>query len=108
MAVMATRVLQIAGSDGGIIRDLRYGDPVLLDKLTAFQRLLERNSVPFYAFFERKETDYGRKIGLAGIWKELVCVQCLSLRLTEKLTLPPGCGRRICRRLGTSQVPFEY
>ncbi|KAJ5779346.1 hypothetical protein N7457_007066 [Penicillium paradoxum] len=72
MAAVATQLLQTAGSDGGIIRDLHYGDPILLDKLSAFQRLLERNTVPFCAFIERKETDYGRKIGLVGIWKELV------------------------------------
>ncbi|CAG8400414.1 unnamed protein product [Penicillium salamii] len=72
MASVVTSFLQVAGSDSGIIRDLRYGDPVLLDKIDVFQRLLERNTIPFCAFIERKETDYGKKIGLTGIWKELV------------------------------------
>ncbi|KAJ5318775.1 uncharacterized protein N7506_011479 [Penicillium brevicompactum] len=72
MASVVTNFLQVAGSDSGIIRDLRYGDPILLDKINGFQRLLERNTIPFCAFIERKETDYGKKIGLTGIWKELV------------------------------------
>jgi hypothetical protein len=74
MASLVTNALQLAGSDSGIIRDLHYGDPVLLDKINGFQRLLERNTIPFCAFIERKETDYGKKIGLTGIWKELVCI----------------------------------
>ncbi|CAG8217276.1 unnamed protein product [Penicillium olsonii] len=72
MASVVTSFLQVAGADSGIIRDLRYGDPVLLDKIDVFQRILERNTIPVRAFIERKETDYGKKIGLTGIWKELV------------------------------------
>lgn len=66
MANLVTRFLQVAGSDAGIIRDLTYGDPILLDKVDSFRRLLERNTIPYCGFIERKLTNYGKKAKLPG------------------------------------------
>jgi hypothetical protein len=72
LASVVTQSLKVAGSDDGINGYLGYGSTVLLDKLDSFQRLLERNLIPYCAFIEQRKTDYGNKIYIPGLIKDLV------------------------------------
>jgi hypothetical protein len=67
-----------AGSHRGIIKDLDYDNPALLDKLDGFCRLRTSLSIPVSCFFELYETDYGRRVGVGGVAKGMV-------RSTEEL-----------------------
>jgi Cdc6-like AAA superfamily ATPase len=57
---------------------------------------LERSTIPFCSFIERKETDYGKKIGLTGIWKELVRINhpqgCLDSNLCPQVVDEESAG----------------
>ncbi|KAJ5297504.1 hypothetical protein N7508_007753 [Penicillium antarcticum] len=72
LATVVIQSLKLAGADEGINGYLGYGSTVLLDKVDSFQRLMERNSIPFCAFIEQRKTDYGNKIYIPGLIKDLV------------------------------------
>src|SRR6516162_5333368 len=68
----AARLMQPAGSHRGIIRELDFDEPVLLDKLHSFCRLRNRLSTPVSCFSELYETDYGRRFGIGEVAKGMV------------------------------------
>ncbi|OBT84478.1 hypothetical protein VE02_06420 [Pseudogymnoascus sp. 03VT05] len=59
----------------GIIKDLEEESTHQVDLLHCFSVWLRRMSVEIVCFFELKETDYGRKIGLAGIRRKIVVTE---------------------------------
>ncbi|KAL7813521.1 hypothetical protein V8C44DRAFT_47758 [Trichoderma aethiopicum] len=61
-----------AGSHNGIPRELGFDEPILLDKLHGFCRLLNKLSIPASCFSELYETDYGRRYGIKGAVKGMV------------------------------------
>ncbi|OBT38924.1 hypothetical protein VE00_10715 [Pseudogymnoascus sp. WSF 3629] len=63
------------GSYNGIIKDLEEESTNQIDLLHKFSVWLRRMSVETVCFFELKETDYGRKIGLAGIRRKIVVTE---------------------------------
>jgi hypothetical protein len=60
------------GSHDGIIKDLEEESENQIDLLYHFSRWLRRMSVEVVCFFELSETDYGRKVHLPGIRREIV------------------------------------
>lgn len=60
------------GSHDGIIRDLEEESENQIDLLHHFSCWLRRMSVEVVCFFELNETDYGRKLGLPGVHREIV------------------------------------
>jgi hypothetical protein len=68
----AARLMQLPGSHRGIIRELDFDEPVLLDKLHFFCRLCNRLSTPVSCFSELYEIDYGRRFGIDGLAKGIV------------------------------------
>jgi len=69
----AARLMQPASSHRGIVRELDFDDDALLDKLHFFCRLRNRLSIPVSCFSELYETDYGRRFGINGLVKGMVC-----------------------------------
>ncbi|TFB01754.1 hypothetical protein CCMA1212_006453 [Trichoderma ghanense] len=63
-----------AGSHNGIPRELGFDEPILLDKLHGFCRLLNKLSIPASCFSELYETDYGRRYGVEGVIKGMKVV----------------------------------
>ncbi|OBT52075.1 hypothetical protein VE04_08013 [Pseudogymnoascus sp. 24MN13] len=59
----------------GIIKDLEEESTHQIDLLHSFSVWLRRMSVETVCFFELKETDYGRKIGLTGIRRKIVVTE---------------------------------
>ncbi|KAL6855647.1 hypothetical protein J3F83DRAFT_753806 [Trichoderma novae-zelandiae] len=74
-----------AGSHNGIPRELDFDEPLLLDKLHGFCRLLNKLSIPASCFSELYETDYGRRYGVEGAIKGMV--------VTEASACIPGVER---------------
>ncbi|KAL7812767.1 hypothetical protein V8C26DRAFT_406512 [Trichoderma gracile] len=74
-----------AGSHDGIPRELGFDEPILLDKLHGFCRLLNKLSMPASCFTELYETDYGRRYGVKGVIKGMV--------VTEASACIPGVER---------------
>jgi hypothetical protein len=72
------RIIAVLGSYSGfnsydgIIKDLEEESTHQVDLLHGFSVWLRRMSVETVCFFELKETDYGRKIGLTGIRRKIV------------------------------------
>lgn len=60
------------GSHNGIIEELEKASENQMDRLHHFTCWLRRMSVEIVCFFELKETDYGRKVGLPGVHREIV------------------------------------
>jgi hypothetical protein len=85
--------MQPAGSHCGIIKELDYDGPALLDKLHSFCRLRNELLTPVSCFYELYPTDYGRKKGgIGGVVKGMVCSSGKKAnRLPNKL---PGSLRR--------------
>ncbi|ATY59318.1 vegetative incompatibility HET-E-1 [Cordyceps militaris] len=72
-----------AGSHRGITRELAFDAPVLGDRLQRFCSLLDNDKLPIKiaCFFELHETDYGRRLGIAGVVKGMVVEEasaCIS------------------------------
>ncbi|OTA01901.1 hypothetical protein A9Z42_0022420 [Trichoderma parareesei] len=74
-----------AGAHNGIPRELDFDEPILLDKLHGFCRLLNKLSIPASCFSELYETDYGRRYGIKGAIKGMV--------VTEASACIPGVER---------------
>ena len=66
------QLMQPAGSHRGIIRELNYDDPGLLDILQSFCRLLNKLSTTVSCFSELYETDYGKRFGIRGVARGMV------------------------------------
>ncbi|KAK4205472.1 hypothetical protein QBC40DRAFT_36074 [Triangularia verruculosa] len=66
------QLMQPAGAHRGIIRELGFDEPVLLDKLHCFCRLLNSLSTPVSCFNELYDTDYGRRFGVGGVARGMV------------------------------------
>lgn len=62
-----------ASSHRGITKELGFDEPVLLDRLHRFCRLCNKLSISVACFSELYETDYGRRFGIGGILKGMVC-----------------------------------
>lgn len=62
------------GSHDGIITDLEQDGKHLADDVHAFGQLRNRLDVPTTCFFELYDSDYGKKIGLAGKVQGRVCI----------------------------------
>jgi hypothetical protein len=77
------RLMRFAGSHRGIIDELNFDSPVLLDKMHGFCRIRNRMSTPVACFSELHETDYGRRHGMKGLARGMVCKK----RLCRKLKL---------------------
>ena len=88
----AAWLMQPAGSHRGIIKELNFDEPVLLDKLHGFCRMLNRLSMPVSCFSELYETDYGRRLGIRGVAKGIVRE---SRRTLEPILTFLGCRRSI-------------
>lgn len=63
------------GSHNGIIKELYFDNPALLDKLHGFCQVCNKLSMPVTCFFELYETDYGRRRALGLPIKGLVCMR---------------------------------
>ncbi|RYP42870.1 hypothetical protein DL768_010174 [Monosporascus sp. mg162] len=61
-----------AGSHSGIIRELNFDEPMLLDKLHSFCRLRNGLSTPISCFNELYETDYGQRFGIGGVARGMI------------------------------------
>ncbi|KAK2593246.1 hypothetical protein QQS21_009045 [Conoideocrella luteorostrata] len=61
-----------AGSHRGITSELGFDDAVLRDRLHRFCKLRNRLSTSVSCFSELLETDYGRRLGIAGVAKGMV------------------------------------
>lgn len=61
------------GSHRGITEWLRFDGPELRDKLHRFCHLRNMLSLPISCFYELYETDYGRRFGISGVAKGMVC-----------------------------------
>ena len=66
-------IMSPRGSHAGIIRQLDYGNTNLRDTLIGFQRLSKETFMPSYCFYEKKRTDYGKKYGIPGLIRGMVC-----------------------------------
>lgn len=73
IADIAARFMVLAGSYRGIVKDLVRDLPTQQDKLQDFCKLERSLSIPISCFFEKYRTDYGRKFGLPGLFKGMVC-----------------------------------
>ncbi len=60
--------MQLAGSDRGIIRELNFDEPALLEKLHSFCILCNKLSMSVSCFSELYDTDYGQRF----LWKGVV------------------------------------
>ncbi|KFY43045.1 hypothetical protein V494_02119 [Pseudogymnoascus sp. VKM F-4513 (FW-928)] len=63
------------GSYDGIIKDLEEESTNQIDLLHDFSVWLRRMSAEAVCFFELRETDYGRKVGIAGIRRKIVVTE---------------------------------
>ncbi|KAH6893461.1 Alpha/Beta hydrolase protein [Thelonectria olida] len=76
---IAPRLMFLAGSHRGILRDLTHDNQLLQDKLRQFCQLPW--SIPVCCFYEQHQTDYGSRFGYPGLIRGLVvpeesaCVQ---------------------------------
>ncbi|OWT42418.1 Pfs, NACHT, and Ankyrin domain protein [Pochonia chlamydosporia 170] len=61
-----------AGSHRGITRELGFDEPELRDKLHRFCKLRNKLSTSVSCFSELRETNYGRRFGIAGVAKVIV------------------------------------
>lgn len=66
----APRLMFLAGSHRGLLRDLTHDSQLLRDKLREFSQLPW--SIPVCCFYEQHETDYGRRFGYPGLVRGLV------------------------------------
>ncbi|KAI1181506.1 P-loop containing nucleoside triphosphate hydrolase protein [Nemania serpens] len=69
MQNLATKVawlLAPVGSHDGIIKELEQDGKHLADKVHTFSELRNRLDIPTTCFFELYDSDYGKKVGLAG------------------------------------------
>jgi hypothetical protein len=87
LADLVAKIMSPAGSHRGIVSDLAYDEPALLDKLHSFCRLRNKLLIPVSCFFELYETDYGKRFGLGGIAKGMVCRVDQQLNLMSTLAL---------------------
>lgn len=67
------QLMGLAGSHRGITRQLGFDEPELRDKLHRFCKLHNKLSTSVSCFSELRETDYGRRFGIAGVAKGIVC-----------------------------------
>ncbi|ORY70903.1 uncharacterized protein BCR38DRAFT_381020, partial [Pseudomassariella vexata] len=82
IAQLIARIMHIAGSHIGIVGALGYGDRTLRDKLNEFGKLLQRIRIPVVCFFELKDTDFGRRLGMPHLIKGMVVEEdsaCIDL-----------------------------
>ncbi|EJP62037.1 vegetative incompatibility protein HET-E-1 [Beauveria bassiana ARSEF 2860] len=61
-----------AGSHRGITRELGFDEPALRDRVHRFCKLRNKLSTAVACFTELHETDYGRRLGIAGVAKRMV------------------------------------
>jgi len=95
-----TSLMRPAGSYSGVFRDLGFDQPVLRDRLHDFCRLRNTLSTPVACFSELYETDYGRRFGISGVAKGMVCTNhprpesMLTLQVVEEASACiPGLDR---------------
>ncbi|KAI1172200.1 hypothetical protein F4777DRAFT_582141 [Nemania sp. FL0916] len=67
-----TQIMLPASSHDGIVRELKFDDSRLADKLHYFCRLINKVSMPVACFFELYETDYGSRNGITGVARGIV------------------------------------
>jgi hypothetical protein len=67
------QTMVLAGSSRGIIKDLDYDNTTLADQLQEFCRLRDALSIPVCCFFELFKTDYGKRFGIPGMVRGMVC-----------------------------------
>ncbi|KAI1132153.1 hypothetical protein F5Y10DRAFT_6263 [Nemania abortiva] len=88
MQNLATKVAWLmapVGSHDGIVRELEQDGKHLADKVHTFGQLRNRLNIPTTCFFELYNSDYGKKVGLAG-WARRRVVEEESAHI-------PGWGR---------------
>ena len=66
-------IMSPRGSHAGIIQQLDYGDTSLCDTLIGFQRFSRETFMSTYCFYKKKSTDYGKKYGIPGLIRGMVC-----------------------------------
>jgi len=69
------QTMVLADSFRGIIKDLGYNNTTLADQLQEFCRLRDAMSIPVCCFFELFKTDYGKRFGIPGMVRGMVCTQ---------------------------------
>ncbi|KAF1730092.1 Vegetative incompatibility protein HET-E-1 [Beauveria bassiana] len=90
LADALTLLMGPVGSHRGITRELGFDEPALRDRVHRFCGLCNRLSMKVTCFFELYETDYGRRLGIAGVVKGMVveeasaCILGLGRRALEK------------------------
>jgi hypothetical protein len=94
LAASIAQLMRPAGSHDGIIKQLGYDEPALLDKLHDFYRLRNRLLTPVTCFYELFETDYGSRFPLGGLAKGMVCCQS-AVTLSSGSSHLIGCERVI-------------
>lgn len=95
LARIAAFFLSAAGSQIGLVEKISYENDDLFQKLTAFCNLTRRALLPVSCFYEKYNTDYGRKIGIPWILAGKVYCQTM-LNYPAKTVL--GCEQvlRFC------------
>lgn len=86
LADCAERLMRLSGSEShrGIIEELSFDKPALLDTLDSFCRLRNRLSTPVSCFNELQVTDYGKRHGLGGLVTEMVSEKGLGSLLLDQ------------------------
>ncbi|OAA71126.1 pfs domain-containing protein [Akanthomyces lecanii RCEF 1005] len=88
------------GSHRGITRELGFDEPALRDRVHRFCKLRNKLSTTVACFSELHETDYGRRLGIAGVARGMVvdetsaCIPGLDRYALDKdhLKLNKYCG----------------
>lgn len=66
-------LMRPVGSHRGITGELAFNEPALDDILHRFCGVCNRLSIDVACFCELRQTDYGRRLGIAGVVKGVVC-----------------------------------
>ncbi|KAK8142660.1 hypothetical protein G3M48_008436 [Beauveria asiatica] len=72
LADALTQLMGLASSHYGITRELGLDEPALRDRVYQFCKLRNKLSTPVACFSELHETDYRRRLGIAGVAKGIV------------------------------------
>ncbi|KAM3560520.1 hypothetical protein ARSEF4850_003621 [Beauveria asiatica] len=81
LADALTQLMGLASSHYGITRELGLDEPALRDRVYQFCKLRNKLSTPVACFSELHETDYRRRLGIAGVAKGIEGKSLLTIML---------------------------
>jgi hypothetical protein len=100
LANVVTTFMRPLDSHGGIIEELKFDGEIAQDVLHNFCCLRNRLFIPVSCFYELYKTDYGKKIGITGLVRDMVSLMLGQVsRMMErvfKLTVSAGCRQVFC------------